>query len=52
MTYEEAFFERLGFEKVPLMALPEKIWRECLAWYSSGHRHETAMIRDLVGGDA
>lgn len=45
MTYEKPFFARLGFEEINLKALPEKIWRECLEWYSQGHRHETAMLR-------
>lgn len=47
MTYEQPFFTRLGFEEIDLKALPEKIWRECLEWYSQGHRHETAMLRHL-----
>jgi amino-acid N-acetyltransferase len=52
MTYEKPFFTRLGFEEIDLKALPEKIWRECLEWYSQGHRHETAMLRHLTGPEA
>ncbi len=47
MTYEKEFFLRLGFSKVDLKELPEKVWRECLAWYNQGHRHETAMLLNL-----
>lgn len=48
MTYENQFFQRLGFVEVPLQSLPEKIWRECLDWYAKGYRHETAMLIDLA----
>lgn len=44
MTYEKEFFQRLGFSQVDIKDLPEKVWRECLTWYSQGHRHETAML--------
>ena len=48
MTYEQEFFQRLGFAEVPLKSLPEKVWRECLDWYDCGHRHETAMLIELA----
>ena len=51
LTYEQEFFERLGFSQVELKTLPEKVWRECLAWYAEGHRHETAMIYEFPPGD-
>lgn len=47
MTYEKPFFEKRGFSVVDLKTLPEKVWRECLKWYAQGHRHETAMLREL-----
>ncbi len=47
MTYETDFFVRLGFGEVELKTLPEKLWRECLEWYSQGHRHETAMLIEV-----
>lgn len=43
MTYENEYFQRFGFSQVDIKELPEKVWRECLSWYSQGHRHETAM---------
>ena len=51
MTYVKAFFQKQGFREVDIMELPEKVWRECLAWYAQGHRHETAMILDLSPAD-
>jgi amino-acid N-acetyltransferase len=47
LTYEKPFFEKRGFRVVELKTLPEKVWRECLKWYALGHRHETAMLREL-----
>ncbi len=49
MTYEQDYFKRLGFSKVDIKELPEKIWRECLDWYNQGHRHETAMLIEIGG---
>ena len=49
LTYEQSFFERLGFREVDIETLPEKVCRECLEWYSKGHRHETAMIIEVEG---
>jgi amino-acid N-acetyltransferase len=51
LTYEQGFFERLGFTEVDIKALPEKVCRECLEWYSKGHRHETAMIIEVKDGE-
>lgn len=30
LTYQVAFFERLGFERVDRSRLPEKVWGECV----------------------
>jgi len=30
LTYEQAFFERLGFEVVPKDSLPLKVWSDCV----------------------
>jgi amino-acid N-acetyltransferase len=51
LTYEQEFFKRLGFTQVELKTLPEKVWRECLAWYAQGHRHETAMLYEFSRRD-
>ena len=48
MTYNKEFFASLGFEEVDIKTLPEKIWRECLEWYSKGYRHESAMLYRLT----
>lgn len=44
MTYNKEFFASLGFKEVGIKTLPEKVWRECLEWYSKGYRHESAML--------
>jgi len=49
MTYEQEFFHKLGFVEVDIETLPEKVCRECLAWYNQGHRHETAMVIEVEG---
>lgn len=53
MTYNKEFFASLGFSEVDIKTLPEKVWRECLEWYSRGHRHESAMLFNMAeAGDA
>jgi len=51
MTYNKKFFAAIGFEEVDIKTLPEKVWRECLEWYSKGHRHESAMLYNFTEAD-
>ena len=44
LTYEQAFFERQGFEVIDRNSLPEKVWRECLGCPKSEACDEIAMM--------
>ncbi len=50
LTRAVAFFESLGFKKVSMQVLPEKVFKDCLRCSRYHHCDETAMIFDL-GGD-
>lgn len=45
LTYEQRFFERLGFEVVDRQKLPMKVWAECVACPKKHACDEIAMIR-------
>lgn len=45
LTYEKAFFEKLGFGVVDRMTLPLKVWSECLRCSKNTACDEIAMIR-------
>ena len=47
LTYEQAFFERYGFETIDRQALPEKVWRECVACPRVDACDEIAMMLQL-----
>ncbi len=47
LTYEQAFFEKLGFRTIDRQTLPEKVWRECIACPKADACDETAMLLDL-----
>lgn len=47
LTYEVAFFERLGFAEVEKSVLPHKVWADCLKCPKFPDCDETAMIRSL-----
>ncbi|MFW6133163.1 MAG: N-acetyltransferase, partial [Planctomycetota bacterium] len=47
LTYEPEFFERMGFTRMDRDALPEKIWRECIACPKVDACDEIAMLRTL-----
>lgn len=47
LTYEQRFFERLGFEVIDRDTLPEKVWRECFACPKVDACDEIAMIRSF-----
>ena len=47
LTYEQAFFERIGFGVVDRHELPLKVWRECLSCSKQHACDEIAMVREL-----
>lgn len=47
LTYQVAFFERLGYRIVDMDSLPEKVWRDCVNCPFLDNCNETAMIREL-----
>jgi amino-acid N-acetyltransferase len=48
LTYQQRFFERHGFECIDRQALPEKVWRECMACPKADACDEIAMMRYLA----
>ena len=51
LTYEKAFFERHGFRVIDRQALPEKVWRECIACPKVDACDEIAMIRQMPAAE-
>ncbi len=47
LTYERAFFEKLGFGVVDRQKLPLKVWSECVRCPKNAACDEIAMIREL-----
>ena len=47
LTYEQAFFEKLGFEVVPKESLPLKVWSDCVRCPKRDGCDEIAMVRVL-----
>jgi len=47
LTYEEAFFRKLGFEVIQRDTLPEKVWRECFACPKADACDEIAVMRTI-----
>ena len=47
LTYEQRFFERLGFTVVDRMALPLKVWSECVHCPKNQACDEIAMVYQL-----
>lgn len=48
LTYERAFFEKLGFTVLDRQQLPLKVWSECVRCPKNQHCDETAMVRELT----
>jgi amino-acid N-acetyltransferase len=46
LTYQQAFFERLGFRLVDKATMPHKIWGECMDCPKFPNCDELAMIKD------
>jgi len=51
LTYEQAFFEKLGFLIVDRQALPLKVWSQCVHCLKNQACDEIAMIHDLGKDD-
>jgi len=47
LTYEQAFFEKLGFSVVPKETLPLKVWSDCVRCPKRDGCDEIAMVRLL-----
>jgi amino-acid N-acetyltransferase len=47
LTYEQAFFAKLGFEVVPKETLPLKVWSDCVRCPKRDNCDEIAMVREL-----
>ena len=48
LTYEQGFFEKLGFEVVDKDTLPLKVWSDCVRCPKREGCDEIAMVRTLV----
>ena len=47
LTYEQRFFEKLGFEVVQKESLPLKVWSDCVRCPKNVACDEIAMVREL-----
>jgi len=47
LTYEQRFFERLGFGLIDKDQLPQKVWRDCVKCPLQHDCKEIAMITDI-----
>ena len=47
LTYQRAFFEKLGFHEVDKAQLPHKIWGDCIKCSKFPDCDEIAMVMDL-----
>jgi amino-acid N-acetyltransferase len=47
LTYEQRFFEKLGFEVVPKDSLPLKVWSDCVRCPKNENCDEIAVVRTL-----
>ena len=47
LTYEQAFFEKLGFEVVNKDTLPLKVWSDCVKCPKNDNCDEIAVVRTL-----
>jgi amino-acid N-acetyltransferase len=50
LTYQTEFFEKLGFQKVEKLTLPQKIWGDCIHCAKFTDCDEVAMTLDLAKG--
>ncbi len=50
LTYQVAFFEKLGFKVIEKEKLPQKIWSDCIKCVKFPNCDETAVIIDIEKG--
>jgi amino-acid N-acetyltransferase len=48
LTYEVAFFEKVGFTVVPKEIFPEKVWTDCVSCKKQHCCDEIAVLKQLV----
>lgn len=48
LTYQDAFFARMGFHVIPRESLPHKIWGDCLNCPKYPNCDEIAMLSNLI----
>src|SRR5256885_6452346 len=48
LTYEQRFFEKLGFDVVPKESLPLKVWSDCVRCPKRDGCDEIAMVLELT----
>lgn len=49
LTYQNSFFERMGFVEVPKSTMPQKVWGECMDCPKFPDCDEIAMILEIEG---
>jgi len=47
LTYQEAFFNRIGYRQIDKNRLPHKIWGDCLKCVKFPDCDEIAMLKQL-----
>lgn len=47
LTYQQKFFEKLGYTVVDLATLPEKVYKECVKCHYYNNCNEIAMVKEL-----
>lgn len=47
LTYQQKFFEKLGYIVVDLKTLPEKVYKECVKCHYYNNCNEIAMVKEL-----
>jgi len=50
LTYQDRFFEHMGFHVIDKSELPHKIWSECVNCLHFPNCNEIAMLHNLKGG--
>jgi len=50
LTYQEAFFQRLGFQPIGKESLPQKIWADCIDCIKFPNCDEEALVLHLEEG--
>ena len=47
LTYQQGFFEKLGYRVVDLNTLPEKVYKECVKCHFYNNCNEIAMVKAI-----